>query len=468
MLMLSRRSVTALAASLDPRSERQEASGRDEIKPARPRVVIIGAGFGGLSAAKALARTAVDVTVIDRRNYHLFQPLLYQVATAGLSPAEIAMPIRAILRRQHNATVLLGRVTEIDRRARQVEVGERRIPYDMLIVATGARHAYFGHDEWERVAPGLKKIEDATSIRRNILMAFELAETTVDPDERRRLLNFVIIGGGPTGVELAGAIVELARKALGADFRNIDPHQARVVLIEANPRLLTAFPESLSMAAKQALVRLGVEVLIGKVATICDERGVDVVDAPSVVPADRKAHSSTVVASERIESCTIIWAAGVAASPAAKWLGAEKDRAGRVIVGSDLTLPRHPEIFVIGDTALAKSASGQPLPGIAPVAKQQGRYVANVIRARLSGDGAPKPFRYRHLGNLATIGRKSAVADFGFVRLSGRLAWLLWGAVHVFFLMGFRNRIAVLLNWLWAYFTFERGSRLITSSAAEE
>ena len=449
----------------DLRSERLEADG---IRPARPKVVIIGAGFAGLSAAKALARTAVDVTVIDRRNYHLFQPLLYQVATAGLSPAEIAMPIRAILRRQRNATVLLGRVTKIDRRARQVEVGERRIPYDMLIVATGARHAYFGHDEWERVAPGLKKIEDATSIRRNILMAFELAETTVDPDERRRLLNFVIIGGGPTGVELAGAIVELARKALAADFRNIDPHQARVVLIEANPRLLATFPESLSMAAKQALERLGVEVLIGKVATICDERGVVVVDAPSAVSADGKAHSSTVVASERIGSCTIIWAAGVAASPAAKWLGAEKDRAGRVIVGPDLTLPRHPEIFVIGDTALAKSASGQPLPGIASVAKQQGRYVANVIRARLSGEGAPEPFRYRNLGNLATIGRKSAVADFGFVRLSGRLAWLLWGAVHVFFLMGFRNRIAVLLNWLWAYFTFERGSRLITSTAAEE
>jgi NADH dehydrogenase len=452
----------------DLRSERLEASGRDEIKPARPQVVIIGAGFAGLSAAKALARTAVDVTVIDRRNYHLFQPLLYQVATAGLSPAEIAMPIRAILRRQRNATVLLGRVTEIDRRARQVEVGERRIPYDMLIVATGARHTYFGHDEWERVAPGLKKIEDATGIRRNILMAFELAEMTVDPDERRRLLNFVIIGGGPTGVELAGAIVELARKALAADFRNIDPHQARVVLIEANPRLLATFPESLSMAAKQALERLGVEVLIGKVATICDERGVVVVDAPSAVSADGKAHSSTVVASERLESWPIIWAAGVAASPAAKWLAAEKDRVGRVIVEPDLTLPRHPEIFVIGDTALAKSASGQPLPGIAPVAKQQGRYVANVIRARLSGNGAPEPFRYRHLGNLATIGRKSAVADFGFVRLSGRLAWLLWGAVHVFFLMGFRNRIAVLLNWLWAYFTFERGSRLITSTAAEE
>src|SRR5579883_179455 len=384
-------------ASMDDlRSGRLEASGRGEIKPALPHVVIIGAGFAGLNAAKALARTAVDVTVIDRRNYHLFQPLLYQVATAGLSHAEIATPIRAILRRQRNATVLLGRVTGIDRRARQVEMGERRIPYDTLIVATGARHAYFGHDEWERVAPGLKKIEDATGIRRNILMAFELAETTADPDERRRLLNFVI-GGGPTGVELAGAIVELARKALAADFRNIDPNQTRVLLIEANPRLLPAFPESLSMAAKQALERLGVEVLIGKAATTCDERGVVVADAPGAVPADRKAHSSTAAISERIESCTIVWAAGVAASPAAKWLGAEKDRAGRVIVGPDLTLPGHPEIFVVGDTALAKSVSGQALPGIAPVAKQQGRYVANVIRARLSGNRAPQRFRYRHL-----------------------------------------------------------------------
>jgi NADH dehydrogenase len=449
-------------------SGRPEASGRNAITPARPHLVIVGAGFAGLNAAKALAGTAVDVTVIDRRNYHLFQPLLYQVATAGLSPAEIAMPIRAILRRQRNAKVLLGRVTGIDRRARQVEIGERRIPYDTLIVATGARHSYFGHDEWERVAPGLKKIEDATDIRRNILMAFERAETTTDSDEHRRLLNFVIVGGGPTGVELAGAIAELARKALAADFRNIDPRQARIILIESNARLLAAFPESLSMSAKLALERLDVEVLIGKAATICDEQGVVVADARRDAPADGKAHSSTAAAEERIETSTIIWAAGVTASPAARWLGAEKDRVGRVIVGPDLTLPGHPEVFVIGDTALANDATGRPLPGIAPVAKQQGRYVANVIRARLLGHDAPLPFHYRHLGKLATIGRRSAVADFGFVRLSGRVAWLLWGAVHVLFLMGFRNRLAVLLNWLWAYFTFDRGSRLITSTAAEE
>jgi NADH dehydrogenase len=434
-------------------------------KSARPQVVIIGAGFGGLNAAKALASAPVDVIVIDRRNYHLFQPLLYQVATAGLSPAEIAMPIRAILRRQRNAKVLLGRVTGIDTRSHLVELGEERIRYDALIVATGARHAYFGHDEWEGVAPGLKKIEDATGIRRNILMAFERAETTANPEERRRLLNFVIIGGGPTGVELAGAIVELARKALATDFRNIDPHQARVILIEANPRVLVGFPESLSRAAKQALEHLGVEVRVGKSATICDECGVVIADAPR---AGARAGNVGAHAGERIEARTILWAAGVAASPAAKWLGAEKDGAGRVIVDPYLTLLGHPEVFVIGDTACAMSKEGRPLPGIAPVAMQQGRYAARVIRARLSSKKAPAPFRYRHIGSLATIGRRSAVADFGLLRLSGRLAWLLWGLVHVLFLIGFRNRVAVLLNWLWAYFTFQRGSRLITGTAAEE
>ena len=434
-------------------------------KSARPWVVIIGAGFGGLNAAKALASAPVDVVVIDRRNYHLFQPLLYQVATAGLSPAEIAMPIRAILRRQRNAKVLLGRVTGIDTRSHLIELGEERIRYDAPIVATGARHAYFGHDEWEGVAPGLKKIEDATGIRRNILMAFERAETTANPEERRRLLNFVIIGGGPTGVELAGAIVELARKALATDFRNIDPHQARVILIEANPRVLVGFPESLSRAAQQALERLGVEVRLGKSATICDECGVVIAAAPR---AGARAGNFGADAGERIEARTILWAAGVAASPAAKWLGAEKDGAGRVIVDPYLTLLGHPEVFVIGDTACAMSKEGQPLPGIAPVAMQQGRYAARVIHARLSSKKAPAPFRYRHIGSLATIGRRSAVAEFGLLRLSGRLAWLLWGLVHVLFLIGFRNRVAVLLNWLWAYFTFQRGSRLITGTAAEE
>jgi NADH dehydrogenase FAD-containing subunit len=444
-------------------SSRLDAPTPEAEAASRPHVVIVGAGFAGLSAAKALAKAAVDVTVIDRRNYHLFQPLLYQVATAGLSPAEIATPIRAILNRQRNTKVLLGRVTDVDARARWVELGERRISYDMLIVATGARHAYFGHDEWERVAPGLKKIEDATDIRRKILLAFERAETSTDALERRRLLNFVIIGGGPTGVELAGAIVELARKALAADFRNIDPHAARVILVEAHTRVLAGFPETLSAAAKSALERLGVEVRVGKAASVCDEGGIIIVDA-----ADRnKVGGGDLVKEERIEARTILWAAGVAASPAAKWLEAKKDGAGRVKVESDLTLPGHPEIFVIGDTAHALGEGGRPLPGVAPVAKQQGSYVASVIRARLAGRQAPKPFRYRRMGNLATIGRRTAVADFGHLRLSGRLAWFLWGGVHVLFLIGFRNRVAVLLNWLWAYFTFERGSRLITGNIDE-
>lgn len=409
----------------------------------RRRVVILGAGFGGLSAAKALAKAPVDVTVIDRRNYHLFQPLLYQVATAGLSPAEIATPIRSILRDQKNTRVLLGRVGAIDKEARLVEVEGRSVPYDTLIVATGARHAYFGRDEWEEVAPGLKKIDDATKLRHRILLAFEEAETTEDAAERRRLLTFVIIGGGPTGVELAGAVAELAKVALARDFRHVDPRSSRIILVESGPRVLATFPEALSAFAKRALEKLGVEVRLGHPASACDAAGV-------------------VVNGERLETRTIIWAAGVAASPAAKWLGAEKDRAGRVIVGRDLTLPGHPEIFVIGDTAAAPGHDGKPLPGVAPVAKQQGAYVASVIAARIAGRTEPR-FRYRNYGNLATIGRKVAVADFGRVRLSGRLAWLLWGGVHVLFLIGFRNRVAVLLDWLWAYVTFQRGARLITS-----
>ncbi len=408
-----------------------------------PRVVIIGAGFAGLTAAKRLGKAPVQLTVIDRRNYHLFQPLLYQVATAGLSPADIATPIRSILRHQRNTTVLLGRVTGVDKDARTVEMDGRRIPYDMLVVATGARHAYFGHDDWEGVAPGLKKIDDATDIRRRILAAFESAETTEDEAERRRLLTFVVIGAGPTGVELSGAIAELARKALASDFRNIEPRATRVVLVEAGPRVLATFPESLSAAAERSLQKLGVEVRLGQPVTRCDGGGVT-------------------IAGERIEARTILWAAGVAASPAATWLDAEADRAGRVKVEPDLTLSGHPEVFVLGDTATMAGADGRPLPGIAPVAKQQGRYAAEVIVVRLEGGPAPPVFRYRHLGNLATVGRKVAVADFGFARLHGRAAWLLWGLVHVYFLIGFRNRLAVLLDWLWAYVTFQRGSRLIT------
>jgi NADH dehydrogenase len=337
----------------------------------------------------------------------------------------------------------MGKVSGVDVEARCVLIGEKRVPYDYLVVAAGARHAYFGRDEWEPYAPGLKKIEDATAIRRRVLVAFEQAETESDPDVRRALLNFVVIGGGPTGVELAGAIAELSRRALAKDFRNIDPRQARIVLAQSADRLLPPFPPSLSTAAKRALERLGVEVRLGAKVEQCDDAGVT-------------------IGLERIPARTVIWAAGVAASPAARWLGAEKDRAGRVRVGPDLSVPGHPEIFVIGDTALALGPDGQPLPGLAPVAKQQGRYVARLLASFARGATARPAFRYRHLGNMATIGRSAAVAQFGRLRLSGFVAWLLWGAVHVYFLIGFRNRIAVLLDWLWAYATFQRGSRLIT------
>jgi NADH dehydrogenase len=410
---------------------------------ARPHIVIVGAGFGGLSAAHALAGAPADVTVVDRRNYHLFQPLLYQVATAGLSPAQIASPIRAILRRAANVQVLLGRVIGVEKASRTVTLEDRSLTYDILVLATGARHAYFGHDEWESVAPGLKKIDDATAIRRRILTAFENAEASQDHEARRRLLTFVVIGGGPTGVEMAGAIAELARVALRHDFRNIDPREARIVLVEAGPRVLPAFPEKLSEAACRSLQRLGVEVRLGTPVTQCDADGVT-------------------IGEDRLPAATLIWAAGVAASSAARWLGVEKDRVGRVTVGPDLTLPGHPEIFCIGDTANVAGADGKSLPGLAPVAKQQGAYVARVLRARLAGKPAPGPFRYRDYGTLATIGRRAAVADFGWVQMKGTLAWLLWGAVHISFLIGFRNRLIVMLDWIWSYLTFQSGARLIT------
>jgi NADH:ubiquinone reductase (H+-translocating) len=413
----------------------------------RPRVVVIGAGFAGLSAARALARAPVDLVLIDRHNYHVFQPLLYQVATAGLSPADIASPIRAILRGQRNATVVLGSVTGVDRKNPAVLVGERRIGFDYLVVAAGARHSYFGHDDWESVAPGLKTIDDATAIRRKILLALERAEGSEDESERRRLMTFVIIGAGPTGVELAGAVAELTRVALAADFRRIDPAMSRIILVEAGPRILPAFPERLSAVAQRSLEKLQVELRLGKAVTGCDDAAV-------------------MLGGERIETGTILWAAGVAASPAAAWLDAAADRSGRIKVEPDLSLPGHPQIFVIGDTACALDAGGKPLPGIAPVAKQQGRHVGRTIAAASARRAPPGAFRYRPLGNMATIGRKAAVADFGFLRLSGRLAWLLWGAVHIYFLIGFRNRVAVALDWLWAYVTFERGARLITGADA--
>jgi len=392
----------------------------------------------------ALTGSGADVTLVDRHPYSTFQPLLYQVATAALSPADVAAPIRGIVGSYRNITVMLGDVSGVDVAARAVSIaGGRRVPYDYLILATGARHAYFGHDDWEPFAPGLKRIEDATEIRRRILIAFERAENETDPDERRRLMNLLIVGGGPTGVELAGAIAELARRALAKDFRNIDPRDTRIILVEAGPRLLPSMPEDLSEEALQRLQRLGVEVRLGAAVTAVDASGVTIGTA-------------------RVDARTVIWAAGVAASPAGQWIGAKCDRAGRIEVNPDLTVPDHLEIFAIGDTALMLDAAGKPLPGVAPVAKQQGRYVGSLIKTRLRSVERIAPFSYRNYGNLATIGRKAAVIDFGWIRLRGFVAWLIWMVAHVYFLIGFRNRIIVALNWLWAYFTFQRGARLIT------
>lgn len=408
----------------------------------KPRVVIVGAGFGGLSAAKALAEADAEVVVIDRRNHHLFQPLLYQVATAGLAPTQIANPIRSVLGLQSNARVMLGEATGVDTGAREVLIGDRRLPYDYLVLSTGATHSYFGRDDWAPFAPGLKTLDDALELRRRILLAFEYAELEEDPDERRRLLTFVVIGGGPTGVEMAGAIAELARRALTRDFRAIQSAMAEVILVEAGPRVLGAFPEPLSAYAKSALERLGVTVRVGAAVTACDCSGVTLGD-------------------ERIETKTVLWAAGVKASPAARWLGVEGDRAGRVAVGPDLSVPGSPEIFVIGDTAQAQGRKG-PLPGLAPVAKQQGDYVGRLIDRRIRGKRSMKPFRYADSGILATVGRKAAVVAMGGLRLRGGFAWLLWSVAHVYFLIGFRNRLAVTIDWAWAYLTFERGARLIT------
>ena len=411
-----------------------------------PRVVIVGAGFGGLACAARLAQVRARVTLIDRHNYHLFQPLLYQVATAGLSPGDIAAPIRALFRDRFNTTVLYGEVSSVDRERREVLMAGRRVPYDYLVLATGASHSYFGRDEWGAFAPGLKRIEDATAVRRRMLTAFERAESNEDADERRRLLTFVIVGGGPTGVELAGAIAELARHGLEQEFRNFDPASARVLLVQAGPRILPAFPEELSVRARQALEVLGVEVRL-------DSR-VERIDAEGVT-----------ISGQRIEARTVLWAAGVVASPAARWLGAQADGAGRVKVGADLSVPGLPNVFVIGDTALALAWNGQPVPGLAPAAKQGGEYVARVIRARIEDRRVPGPFVYRHLGSLATIGRQAAVADFGRLRLWGAPAWWLWGMVHVGFLVGLRNRVSVMFDWFWAYLTYRSGTRLITGGS---
>jgi len=408
----------------------------------RPQVIIVGAGFGGLEAAKALRRAPVDITVLDGHNHHCFQPLLYQVATAALSPAEVAWPIRHILRRQRNATVLMAEVTGVDAPAKRVLTTSGALTFDYLVLATGATHSYFGHDEWAPVAPGLKRIEDALHIRRELLIAFEQAEVASDPAERRRLLTFVIVGGGPTGVEMAGAIAEIARHTLVKDFRRIDPSTARIILVEAGPRILPAMPENLSDYASRALTRMGVEVMTSTRVTKCDAGGVDLEQG-------------------RIDSRTLIWAAGVVASPAARWLDAAHDRAGRVTVEKDLSVAGHPEIFVVGDTAAVQDEKGHPVPGIAPAAKQMGRYAGQLIAARIAGTSMP-PFRYRHMGDLATIGRRAAVVSFHGFKLKGFIAWLFWGVAHIYFLIGLKNRFIVAFTWFWDFITFNRGARLIT------
>jgi NADH:ubiquinone reductase (H+-translocating) len=407
-------------------------------------VVVVGAGFGGLETVHRLAGAPVQITIVDRRNHHLFQPLLYQAATASLAPSEIAWPIRHLFRRRLDVTTLLASVASIDSPARELRLDDgSTIPYDTLVLATGARHAYFGHDSWEPFAPGLKTLEDATTIRGRILLAFEEAECERDEPKRAALLTFVIVGGGPTGVELAGTIAELARVTLPAEFRRIDTRQARIVLIEAGPRVLPAFAEDLSDYAKTSLEQLGVEVVLEKPVSECNAEGV-------------------VFGGERLAAATILWAAGVQSSPAAQWLDAPADQVGRLKAEPDLTVPGHADIFAIGDAAIVLRPDGRPVPGIAPAAKQEGGYVAKVIRARLAGAPAPPPFHYKHAGDLATIGKRRAVIDFGWIKLRGALAWWLWGFAHIYFLIGVRNRLSVAINWLWIYARDQRGARLIT------
>jgi NADH dehydrogenase len=418
------------------------------------RVVIVGAGFGGLKAAQTLARAPVKVTVIDQKNYHTFQPLLYQVATAGLSPGEIAAPIRSILRHHKNVEVLMAEVTGFDLERRVVRTAEQDVPYDSLIVAAGASHAYFGHEEWEPFAPGLKTIEDALEIRRRVLLAFELAERRAAAGEGSDPLNFVVVGGGPTGVELAGTLAEICRHALARDFRSIDPRRTHIHLIEGGQHVLPAYPEDLSHSALEQLQRLGVEVLTSAMVTKIE---------PGII----------YMGATRMNAAVILWAAGVAASPLGKKLGVPVDRAGRVLVGRDLSIPDHSEVFVIGDLAALKDASGKMLPGLAPVAVQQGRFVGKLIAQEAEGRTSPgrhvpaarAAFHYRDKGSLATIGRAAAIAQFGKIHISGFVAWLAWLFVHILFLIGFRNRLLVFIQWAWSYFTYERGARLITGSS---
>ncbi|MFZ0786223.1 MAG: NAD(P)/FAD-dependent oxidoreductase [Candidatus Acidiferrales bacterium] len=417
------------------------------------RVVIIGGGFGGLSVVNELRKSPVDVTVIDRSNYHLFQPLLYQVATGSLSPANIASPLRNVLKNQKNARVLLGEAVHLDSANRRIILSDGAVDYDTLVVATGASHQYFGHDEWEQFAPGLKTIDDATAMRRRILLAFEAAEREKDPEKLRAWLTFVIVGGGPTGVELAGALGEIANDTLRGDFRNIDPTKARIILVEGTDRALPSYPPKLSAAAKRMLERLGVMVRTGTFVTGVSKHSV------TVRMGDH---------SEEIFTRTILWAAGVLASPLGRVLekeaGAKLDKAGRVIVEPDMTLTGHPEIFVIGDLANFSHQGGNPLPGVAQPAIQEGRYVGRTIAARLRGETLP-PFHYREKGSLATIGRGAAVADLNGVRLSGFSAWLIWIFIHLAYIIEFRTRLLVLVQWAWVYFTYDRSARLITGKS---
>lgn len=428
-------------------STRRASSPPADVVRKRPHIVIVGAGFGGLAAAQGLKHADVDVTLIDKRNHHIFQPLLYQVATAGLSPADIAAPIRAILKKNRNCRVLLDNVVGVARATRTILL-ERGDPigYDWLILATGARHSYFGRDDWAQFAPGIKSIEDATAVRHRILLAMERAETEMDKAKRDALLTFVVVGGGPTGVEMAGAIAELARQSVSSEFRSITPHCSRVILVEAGPRLLAGFPEKLSKRAVAAIRQLGVEVITG-------------VRVESIT-AGRVSFGDHSIAAE-----TVIWAAGVKASAAAEWLGVDGDRAGRVPVDANLNPAGDKRIFVIGDTAACMGPDGKTLPGVAPVAKQQGEHCARAILAAQGGEHC-EPFRYRNYGNLATIGRKRAVADFGKLHLSGFAAWAVWCVAHIWFLAGFRNRLLVGANWLWNYLTFERHARLITGETS--
>jgi NADH:ubiquinone reductase (H+-translocating) len=421
----------------------------EQARPAAPhRVVIVGAGFGGLEAAHRLKGAPVSITLLDRRNHHLFQPLLYQVATASLATSEIAWPIRYLFRGRPEVTTLFATVTGVDPAQKRVllEDGDALL-YDTLVLATGARHAYFGHDEWEPFAPGLKTLEDATTLRRRILVAFERAERETDPRRRAALLTFVIVGAGPTGVELAGTIAELAKDTLRPDFRNIDTDKARVVLIEAGPRVLAGFADDLSAYAQRSLEGIGVEVMLNQAVTECSADGV-------------------MYGGQGLQAKTLIWAAGVRASPAAEWLGAPADRAGRLQVLPDLTVPGHPDIFAIGDTVVIAGPDGAPVPGIAPAAKQEGHYVADTIRARLEG-AATAPFRYKHAGSLAQIGKRLAVIDFGRIKLRGSIAWWIWGIAHIYFLIGLRNRLSVAMTWLWTHARDQRAARLITQGSSK-